>query len=146
MAENQPPTPARVRERWMPFCFLAGLLLLIWLTDWAGPYGPLEFREWCRRNFWPDKHEHLYIIIAAPAWSFGEVRSCQRVSDPGETLRNRGFTAKELLDCAGWFTKDEYVSHERWAVTYKEKGYDAQTWDCLKTPQGLILPLTKPAG
>jgi hypothetical protein len=80
----------------------------------------------------------LYIITDLPNWSYGEVKSCGLVSDPGDLLKKKGLRNEDLLNCAGWSSKDEYVTRERFAVTFKEKGYDWNVWNCLKTPNGII--------
>ena len=81
---------------------------------------------------------NLYIITDSPNWAYGEVKSCDFVSDPGESLRKRGLSKEDLLNCAGWFSRDEYITREQFAVTFKEKGYDAHMWNCLKIPEGII--------
>jgi hypothetical protein len=136
---NQGTDPAiNDSSRRIAWLVASALVVLVWLGDWSGPYGPLETREWCLRHFWPDKHAALYVITGAPGWAYGEVKSCGPVSDPGETLRKKGYAATDLLNCAGWFPENEYVTQERFAVTFREKGYDSQIWNCLKTADGII--------
>jgi hypothetical protein len=116
------------------------VLVIIWLSDWRGSYGPLALREWCRRHFVPDKHDSLYIITDAPNWGFGEVKNCGPVAEVGRALKTQRpeLSKEDVLNCAGWFPLQEYVTRERLAVTFKEKGYDSTLWECTKTPEGLI--------
>ena len=80
------PGDKRDSHRWVGSLIALALVVIFWLADWSGPYGPLEAREWYRRHFWPDKHANLYVITDSPKWSYGEVKLCMGVADPGDIL------------------------------------------------------------
>lgn len=110
------------------------------LMDWRGPYGPLEAQEWFRRHFWADRHAKLYLLTDSPSWDYGVVKSCMPIHDLGETLRRRypSLRKEDVWDCAGLVPPEEYLTRDRLAITFKERGDDFNLWDCLKTPEGLI--------
>ena len=139
MDEKETPPPSDGdSHRWVVSLIALALVILVWLADWSGPYGPLEAREWYRRHVWPDKHSNLNVITDSPNWSYGEVKLCMGVADPGDILRKKGYEAQDLLNCAGLLPRDEYVTREQFAVTFKGKGYQSQMWRCLKTPNGIV--------
>jgi hypothetical protein len=135
---NDAPLIRLSRWGWIGISLL--MIVSIWVLDWDGRCGPLEAREWYRRHFWPDKRESLYIITDSPVWAYGEVRTCGRIADVGSALKNQrpGLEKEDLLNCAGWLPREEYVGREKLAVRFEEKGYDFSSWDCTKTPEGLI--------
>ena len=142
MGEEANPESVRQSDsmKWVGLAGVLSLILMIWFADWSGPYGPLEAREWYRREFWPDRHANLYILTDSPTWNYGEVKSCMPVKDIGKRLQtlHPWLRPEDLLACAGFLPMEEYMTRETFAVTFKEKGYESNLWDCLKTPEGII--------